>query len=780
MTRLRTLLLLLALMLAVPAAALAYEPYAETDFVAITSATSAILGGFVDDGGERTDALFKWDLGESDFCSNEDGTAASAFQSDPAHIEPDPANLDGWDVTADVTGLTAGSWYCFVLMATNPSGTSDGGFGFFMAGAPDAYTDDVSVTGADTASVTGAVYPAGQTATYYAEWDDAGSEWCLSDGSAETPAHATDPATLAYADSTYHDVTVNVTGLVPGGEYCVQIVGQNGVSRAGGGLVWFVAGYPHAFTDDIQETSATSGRVSGSVNPAGQQTTYRVAYDVASSEWCSNYGHTGTPAGSTDPIPLDAADSGWHDVTVDVSGLAAGTGYCAELVAHNGSGDAHGGVSFFTPGHAHATIGTAKATGADTAAVTGSVNPAAQTATYKVNYDVSGSTWCQSSGGESSPANNTATATLPHTDDASHDVTVELIGLTPGQSYCVQLVAHNGLGDVSGGFATFRAGLPVVTMSAPQVSGTSSELLQGSVNPSNQATTYYYQYSQAGSEFCDSGGKSGESTAAQSHPVVPADASAHPVDDLLEGLAQGTVYCIRLVAWNEAGLAATDTVEFAIYPPEAFTQPASRVGIYRATLNAVIGPRGHATSHRFEYAPVSSAFCASGGASGGRMFTPERTATGTEPRSVAAVIAYLDPATTYCYLVSASSIAGASRGALGTFRTAPLPPAAVITPAKVRRITKDGSFTAGTLRCTSPSRCDALVKVKGAKRQLAIWRFRPKPGRTIALWLMLNEPARVALVKAKTLTPTVTVKVTSTGALPVTKQFPLTLKAPLK
>jgi general stress protein CsbA len=788
MSRLRILLILCALLLlAAPAAASAAEPYAETQWIDVTSATTAVFGGFVDTGGEATDAAFKWDTEESDFCFDEDGSAASAFASDPAHIAAGPDTE--FDVSANVSGLTAGAWYCFALVATNPSGFSDGGFGWFQAGAPDAYTDDLALTGAGTATVTGSVYPSGQSSKYFAEYDDADSEWCDSEGWEGTPANSTDPIDLDYTDSAYHDVSVDVTGLVAGNAYCIQIAAANGTSKASGGVIFFVAGYPDAYTDAVEELGATSARVTGAVNPSGQTTTYYAEYDVATSDWCINYGESGTPASATTEQSLEDTDSDYHDVTVDLTGLTAGTQYCAQLVAHNGSGDVAGGIVFVTVGHAHAVTGAAKPSGADGATVAGTVNPGAQAATYKVNYDLADTPWCQSLGAQGTPANSTATATLPFTDDQSHDVTVDLTGLASGTAYCVELVAHNGAGDVSGGFATVSTGLPLVTLGDPESGGPASEVLSGTVNPSNRTTTWYIQYAEAGTEFCDTDGKSGEATSGPAHTLELQDTSGHAVSEALEGLTAGSTYCARLVASNDAGQAATDTVEFAVAPPTAKTAPATGVTATGAALHGVVNPGGFASSYHFEYALASSTFCQTNGASGARVSSGLGDAgDGTAGQAVSQAVAGLKATTGYCFRAVAFSEAGTAVGDVLTFKTVAAPPggggggpkpAGTIAAAKSRRAAKDGTFNVGTLACASAFPCAAAIKVKGAKK-VAGGNVTVAAHRAGPLKVALTKKGRTALEKAKKLTVTVTVEVTSKGAISVFKQFQLTLKAPKK
>src|SRR4051812_23966742 len=167
MSRVRVALLFAfaVILLALPASAFATSPFAGTNQPTITGATAATFSGNVDTGGEATTASFKYDLLSSSFCTDEDATAAAAHQTANQNLTAGQGGFDGADVAAEVTGLTAGQPYCVVLVASNTSGDTDGGFSTFLAGAPSAFTDDVNRTGQTTATLFGGVNPAGQSTT---------------------------------------------------------------------------------------------------------------------------------------------------------------------------------------------------------------------------------------------------------------------------------------------------------------------------------------------------------------------------------------------------------------------------------------------------------------------------------------------------------------------------------------------------------------------------------------------------------------------------------------
>jgi uncharacterized repeat protein (TIGR01451 family) len=130
----------------------------------------------------------------------------------------------------------------------------------FTAGAPSARTSYVSITGATTATVTGAVNPAGQTTSYKAVYNLASSTWCTSKGTSGTPANSTAGQPLAYTDAALHSVSVSLTALTSGTSYCIAISATNPSATATGVPVRFTAGQTADLATTIQgDTIVVSG-----------------------------------------------------------------------------------------------------------------------------------------------------------------------------------------------------------------------------------------------------------------------------------------------------------------------------------------------------------------------------------------------------------------------------------------------------------------------------------------------------------------------------------------
>jgi hypothetical protein len=235
------------------------------------------------------------------------------------------------------------------VTASNAKGTASQTSATVIGVANAARTSGVVPSTTTTATVQGAVNPTGKTTTYRASYAPASSTWCKSGGTSGTPAGSTTAQTLAYTDSSFHAVSVNLTGLTAASKYCAAITAQN---PSGGYIgvppITFTAGAPTARTSTARATTTTTATVTGSVDPAAQTTTYGAVYDLASSTWCTTHGTTGTPAHATTPATLASADGSFHPVTVALSGLTASTKYCAAITAHNASGKTTGAPTTFT------------------------------------------------------------------------------------------------------------------------------------------------------------------------------------------------------------------------------------------------------------------------------------------------------------------------------------------------------------------------------------------------------------------------------------------------
>ncbi len=110
-----------AAILGSPSAATAAAPAVFTSDAYSTSATTAIVKGQVDPGGESTTYSLEYDVASSDWCTS---GGASGF---PITIGPAGPISTAGGVSFPITDLTIGNDYCAQLVATNSSGQATGG-----------------------------------------------------------------------------------------------------------------------------------------------------------------------------------------------------------------------------------------------------------------------------------------------------------------------------------------------------------------------------------------------------------------------------------------------------------------------------------------------------------------------------------------------------------------------------------------------------------------------------------------------------------------------------
>jgi hypothetical protein len=323
---------------------------AHTTLVTTTGRTTATVIGTVDPAGRPTYYKAVYDLASSKWCSSNgtSGNPANATAQQLLRYLPNVQVLPITDfyfhgVVVNLAGLTGGSRYCVAISATNSSGTSTGPPIQFTAGAPAARSYGVTSTSPTTATLFGAVNPAGQTTTYRVLYDLQNSTWCSSNGTSGIPTYSTGPQTLAYTDGTLHDVWVAWAGMVSGTSYCATITATNASATASAAVGSFTQDVPAVVNNDVAVAGATSATINGEINAFGQPSTeYGDIYDLASSAWCASNGST--PDATTaheGGISFPYTDSVFHSVSVGwprLTALTPNTEYCATLEASNSSG----------------------------------------------------------------------------------------------------------------------------------------------------------------------------------------------------------------------------------------------------------------------------------------------------------------------------------------------------------------------------------------------------------------------------------------------------------
>jgi phosphodiesterase/alkaline phosphatase D-like protein len=229
------------------------------------------------------------------------------------------------------------------------------------------------------------------------------------------------------------------------------------------------------------------------------------------------------------------------------------------------------------------------------------------------------------------------------------------------------VAAIAAVGSVSAALAQGQtAGSPLVTTQAATSIGSTSAVLNGTINPEGQQTDYAFQWgptSALGHETTPTSAGSASSTAAVSAPLA--------------GLTPGTKYHFRAIAITSTGavivgaestLATHGTAPPPSTPPTATTRPATQVAQTSMTLNGIVDPKGHATTYYFEYGTTTNF---------GFETSPVGAGAGTGGFAVAVQVSGLASNTTYHFRLVAVNVGGTALGGGRAATTAPLPPAVV-------------------------------------------------------------------------------------------------------
>jgi hypothetical protein len=300
-------------------------------------------------------------------------------------------------------------------------------------GAPLVTTGSVSQLGATSAQLTGRINPTGQDSTYFFNYG------------LTTAYGSTTPAGTLPAGSVPVSVRAKVDGLATGATYHYQLVATSPAGTTLGADQTFTptAGLskPTVTTGPPLSVIDTSATVSGVVNPNGQAANYRFNYGTTSA-----YGLTT----ANQPIAAGAADV---TATATLNGLTPGATYHYRLVASGIAGTTLGQDQVFVAGQAPPPVVTATpptaATGAPSAVTTngavlsGTLNPSGQETSYSFEW---GATTAY--GGATPPI----TVAAGVVEQAVGGI---LVGLAPGTTYHVRLVATNAAGSAQGADQVF-------------------------------------------------------------------------------------------------------------------------------------------------------------------------------------------------------------------------------------------------------------------------------------------------------------------------------------
>jgi hypothetical protein len=300
-----------------------------------------------------------------------------------------------------------------------------------------------------------------------------------------------------------------------------------------------------------------------------------------------------------------------------------------------------------------ATTGPVSSVGPTTATVTGTVNPNGTATTWHVEDGTS------TGYGSATRSQNAGSAT------AGVPVSAPLTGLKAGTTYHYRVVATSSAGTTRGadGILTTSAAPQVVTGTATNVTP-GSATLNGTVDPSGRATTWFFEY----------GTSTGYGTGAVS------------VSAAISGLTTGRTYHYRLSATSDAGTShGSDQTFVASSAPAATTRSASGIGDNNATLNASVNPNGVATTVYFELG-TSTGY--------GSKSSSRSVGSGRSTQNVSIGVGGLAMSTVYHVRVVAVNAVGTATGADVTFTTTGRP---FVSTGAVSGVTSNAATLSGTV-----------------------------------------------------------------------------------
>jgi hypothetical protein len=402
----------------------------------------------------------------------------------------------------------------------------------------------------------------------------------------------------------------------------------------------------------VESIAATTASFYGVLNPnaEGVAGTYEFFYKASKTGACQGGSHTPASPGISLGIQHEELPA------EPISGLKANTEYAVCLLAETSPTEKtlSAPVTFTTAPEAPETLSPAKSVTATTAILEGVLNPKAE-ANAGWYFDYSTEATCTENP-LSTPAEAEA---LVEKQTESSDVSE----LQPNKKYEFCLVAFNA----GGAQATAGNKVSLMTEPAPpEASGesaspitTSAATLNAAVNPNNEQTTYFFEYSSSEAEVL-----AGKGTKVPATPPTALENYGFQGVSVPTGLLHAdTTYYYRVVAENAQSVKehkpAQGTVEHFISAPETPEDlKAEPITTSTAQLHGVLNPKateaGDPETYEFVYRP-SIAGCQGAG----ETTTLLEGAAGGVPEAVNAELTGLPPGETYAFCLRVRNEAGA-------------------------------------------------------------------------------------------------------------------------
>jgi streptogramin lyase len=257
----------------------------------------------------------------------------------------------------------------------------------------------------------------------------------------------------------------------------------------------------------------------------------------------------------------------------------------------------------------------------------------------------------------------------PLTGSAPIAQSVSLAGLQPGKTYHYRLVAGNANGTTDGEDQTLTTPPSIPSLdevSASAVTQTSA-ILDASVNPNNQDTTYHFDFG-AGATY------------GRTLPVPDADIGSGYGDvgagQPVSGLQPATTYHFRVLATNATGTATGVDETFTTLPPTppiVNTGQAGEVTQSAATLSGTVDPQDVQSTYEFDLGTDTGY--------GSRIFGD--AGAGSASQTFTVRVNGLASGTTYHYRILATNVFGTTYGSDQTFTTPVVPSSLLVAPSTV-------------------------------------------------------------------------------------------------
>lgn len=292
-------------------------PAATTSAATSKSTTGATLNGTVNANNTSTTVTFEY------------GTTTSYGQT----VTASPSSVEGMtntDVSASITGLTAGTSYHFRVKAVNSVGTTYGSdMTFTTEGlAPTATTLDATNKTSTGATLNASVNAnmASTTVTF---------EYGTTTSYGQTVTASQSPVT----GSSNTNVSANISGLSAGTTYHFRVKAVNSVGTTyGSDMTFTTAGLaPTATTMAATNKTATGATLNATVNANMVSTAVTFEYGTTTS-----YGQT------VNASPSPVTGNAITNVSANLTGLTAGTTYHFRVKAVNSVGTTYGSDMTFT------------------------------------------------------------------------------------------------------------------------------------------------------------------------------------------------------------------------------------------------------------------------------------------------------------------------------------------------------------------------------------------------------------------------------------------------